>query len=133
MCCIFNMYRTPWIPKAHMDTVYFFVLSLFKIGYQPNIKEMAASDMTDSAGVTAATAFEPEVSGQLVKQSIAQNKGTSPPCKAKFQVSSHGGHSVEGNVGWCPSTADTWVQCDDCRKWHMLPDESDPANLPDKW
>ena len=115
-----------------MDTA-LLLLSVFKIGYQPNIKEMAASEMTASAGIAAATAFEPELSGQLVKPSIVQNKDTSPPCKEKIQESSPGGLSVEGNVVWCPSTADSWVQRDDLRKWHMLPDESDTTNLPDKW
>ena len=94
---------------------------------------MTALELTDSAGFTAATAFEPELSGQLIKPSITQNKDTILPCKDKTQESSQGGHSVDGNVERYPSTADTWVQCDDCRKWHMLPDESDPANLPDKW
>jgi len=27
----------------------------------------------------------------------------------------------------------TWVQCDTCDKWRMLPPEADVANLPDKW
>ena len=56
---------------------------------------MAASEMTASAGIAAATAFEPELSGQLVKPSIVQNKNTSPPCKEKIQESSPGGLSVE--------------------------------------
>ena len=112
-----------------MDTV-LLLLSVFKIGYQPN-KEMAASKMTDSAGITAVTAFETELSSQLVKPSITQH--TSPPCKEKIQESSQCGLSVEVNVEWSPSTVGTWVQYDDCRKWLMLPDESDPANPPDKW
>jgi hypothetical protein len=28
---------------------------------------------------------------------------------------------------------DTWVQCDHCEKWRMLPPEADVMNLPEKW
>jgi len=119
--------------QKHLWIQYFVLLSVFKIGYQPNITEMAASEMTDSAGITAATAFEPELSRKLVKPGINKNKDTSPPCKENIQESRQGGLAVDVNVEWCPSAADTWVQCEDCRKWHMLSDESDPANLPDKW
>ena len=99
---------------------------LVKTGYQPNIKEVGASEMTNQAGITAATAFEPELSGKM-------NQDASSPCKEQTQESSQGGLSVKVNVEWHPGTADTWVQCEDCKKWHMLPEESDPAILPDKW
>lgn len=89
--------------------------------------------MTDSAGITAATAFEPELFRKMVKSSIAQNQDTISPCNEKTQESSQGGLSEEVNVEWHPSNADTWVQCEDCKKWHMLPDESDPKILPNKW
>ena len=119
--CIFNKYR---------DTV---LLSLVKTGSQLDIKEMATSEMTDSGGITAATAFEPELSRKMVKSSITQNQDTRSPCKEQTQESSQAGLSKEVNVEWHPSNADTWVQCEDCKKWHMLPDESDPTILPDKW
>jgi len=40
---------------------------------------------------------------------------------------------VKVNVDWHPNACDHWVQCEECKKWHMLPDETDPAILPDKW
>ena len=47
---------------------------------------------------------------------------------------SHGSPVVKANVEWRPSTCDhQWVQCEKCKKWHMLPDETDSASLPDKW
>ena len=46
---------------------------------------------------------------------------------------SQGDTSVAANIGWRPSSCDMWVQCENCKKWHMLPDERDPASLPDKW
>ena len=46
---------------------------------------------------------------------------------------SHGSPVVKANVEWRPSTCDQWVQCEKCKKWHMLPDETDPASLPGKW
>ena len=46
---------------------------------------------------------------------------------------SHGSPVVKANVECHPSACDLWVQCDKCKKWHMLPDETDPASLPDKW
>ena len=89
--------------------------------------------MTDQAGVMATTEFEPELSSKMVKSSTTQNQDTSSPCKDQTQESSQGGLSVKVNMEWHPSAADTWVQCEDCKKWHMLPEESDPAILPDKW
>lgn len=86
--------------------------------------------MTDQTGIAVATISEPELS---VKPGLTQNQATSSPCKEQTQESSQGGPSVEINVEWRPSTSDTWVQCEDCKKWHMLPDESNPATLPDKW
>ena len=122
---------TEYTCTLYMWTQYFFLL--VKTGYQPNIKEMAASEMTDPTGITAATTFESELSRKTVKPSSIQNQDTSSPCKEQTQESSQGGLSVEVNVELHPSTTDTWVQCEDCKKWHMLPDESDPAILPDKW
>ncbi|XP_068688975.1 uncharacterized protein [Montipora foliosa] len=46
---------------------------------------------------------------------------------------SHGSPVVKANVECHPSVCDLWVQCEKCKKWHMLPDETDPASLPDKW
>ena len=94
---------------------------------------MATSKLTDSAGITAARAVEPELSRKMVKSSITQNQDASSPYKEQTQESSQGELSEEVNVEWHPSNADTWVQCEECKKWHMLPDESDPTILPDKW
>ena len=114
-----------------MWTQYYFLL--VKTGFQANIKEMGASEMTDQSEFKAATAIEPELSMKMVKSGIPQNQHTSSPCKDQTQESSQSALSVKVNSEWCPSTADTWVQCEDCKKWHMLPEESDPAILPDKW
>ena len=46
---------------------------------------------------------------------------------------SHGSPVIKANVEWHPSAFDLWVQCDKCKKWHVLPDKTDPASLPDKW
>ena len=94
---------------------------------------MAALEMTYQTGITAATISEPELSQKMVKPSLIQNQDTSSSCEEQTQESSQGGPSLEVNVEWCPSTSDTWVQCEDCKKWHMLPDDSNPATLPDKW
>lgn len=114
-----------------MWTQYYFLL--VKTGFQANIKEMGASEMMDQSEFKPATAIGPELSRKMVKSGPVQNQHTSSPCKDQTQESSQGGLSVKVNIGWCPSTADTWVQCEDCKKWHMLPEESDPAILPDKW
>ena len=94
---------------------------------------MAAPVMTDQ-GTTAATALEPKLSQKMSEPSITQNQGGSTCIEEQVQVSHQGGRtSVEVNMEWHSSTSDTWVQCETCKKWHMLPDESDPTMLPDKW
>ncbi|XP_078384111.1 uncharacterized protein LOC144666560 isoform X2 [Oculina patagonica] len=101
----------------------------------PNIKEMAALGMTDQTGTTAVTALKPKLSQMVVHEpaGITQNQGESA-CSEKQILESHqGGKFVEVNVEWYPSTSDMWVQCETCKKWHMLPDESYPATLPNKW
>ena len=45
----------------------------------------------------------------------------------------HSGPSGKGCMEWHPNTCDEWAQCENCKKWHMLPDEVASASLPDKW
>ena len=68
------------------------------------------------------------------QSSLNQDKCPSLQVKQMLQSSDNqAGHSVEANMEWHPTACDMWVQCENCKKWHMLPDESDPASLPDKW
>ncbi len=113
----------------------FLLVYLFKIGYPPNTKEMAVPAwMTDQTGPTAVTALEPKLSQKMVEPAgITQNQGEGTCSERQILESHQGGKFVEVNVEWYPSTSDMWVQCETCKKWHMLPDESDPVTLPDKW
>lgn len=47
--------------------------------------------------------------------------------------SHNSGPSFEAGMEWHHNSCDHWVQCEHCKQWYMLPDETNPASLPDKW
>ncbi|KAL7112677.1 hypothetical protein ACP275_04G017500 [Erythranthe tilingii] len=43
------------------------------------------------------------------------------------------GPSSEAPAGMVPLVKEDWVSCDKCQKWRLLPLDTNPKSLPDKW
>ena len=94
---------------------------------------MDASETKNQTVTTVNTPFEPI---KIVQPCIiTQNQRGSPCHVEQILKSRQSGPSMgaKPNMEWRPNTCDMWVQCEICKKWHMLPDESDPVTLPEKW
>ena len=81
-----------------------------------------------------ATAFEAKLSIQKVVTPNAQLDSNHNLVKQTLQASDiRSDPSVKGSMEWNPNAHDEWVQCENCKNWHMLPDDVTSASLPDKW
>lgn len=78
------------------------------------------------------SSFEGKFTPKVVAPSVSLNQDNSHSLvKQILQSSCH--HQAQQSAEWNSTTFDDWVQCENCKKWQMLPDDTDPASLPDKW
>ena len=89
--------------------------------------------MADQTGSTVDTALEPKLPQKMIELSITIDQRGSTFDDKEIQESRQDEPRVQVKREWQPRTSDMWVQCETCKKWQMLPDDSNPAILPDKW
>ena len=85
---------------------------------------------------------KPRVTRKIARKTTLQHKPvkTEPQGKDGSEGSvepnlmqQHVGNTEKQSIQWTRRTCDVWAQCEGCKKWHMLPDNTDPTSLPDKW
>ncbi|XP_022789609.1 transcription factor Sox-13-like [Stylophora pistillata] len=123
--------KTPVTKKEHTSCEQF---GLKPKGHQTKVEsETTAPGTTDKASTTA----EDKIKMMTKNSTPTQNEegGTVSNC-LKDQIKNSCQDGASGAVSkfeWQSTSCDTWVQCENCKRWHMLPDDSNPSSLPEKW
>lgn len=125
---IFNGHCT----KRCLQSLFVLLLLLQTSGHQTEVKSG-----TTAPGTTEKASTSSEDKVKMITKGVTQKEdGDQVSNCLKDQIKSScqdGASGAETKFEWGSTSCDNWVQCENCKKWHMLPDDSSPSSLPDKW
>lgn len=114
-----------------------FLLLLQTSGHQTEVKSgTTAPGTTEKASTSSEDNVKMITKGVTQKEDGEKEDGDQVSNCLKDQIKSScqdGAPGAETKFEWGSTSCDNWVQCENCKKWHMLPDDSNPSSLPDKW